>query len=302
MRKFKAVIFLMRLPFLTVSVGSVIVGTAFAWWETHQFNPLLFLWALLGACFLHISTNVANDYFDFRSGNDVSNLNALVPFSGGSRILLEGHISPKEALFISFFFALLGSGIGLFLNFTVKGHIILFIGITALFFIYNYNGYPLQLVNKGWGEIAIFLAWGPLMVLGAYYVQAEGFPSFWPLVVSFPPGIMTTLVLLINEFADRDSDFLTGRKTWVIMFGYKKSLILYLALALVCYLVVAVGIVGGGWPLWSLLVILTLPLPFLAYKSGKRNLGDWKRFLPSVKSTVLMNFSFSVILGISFLT
>ncbi len=300
MKKSKAILLLLRLPFLTVTTGAVFVGTAFAWWETGQFNIMLFLLTFVGACFFHISCNVANDYFDFKSGNDALNRNALVPFSGGSRMVLDGFVRPEEALGISILFAILGSAIGLYLNSVLKGNIILFIGLAALFLVFSYNGFPARLVNKGVGEIAIFLAWGPLMVLGAYYVQAESISSPWVLIVAFPSGILTTLVLLINEFADKDADFSTGRKTWVILFGFKKSLLIYLFMALSCYLLVLGGVLLGGWPIWSLLVIVTLPLPFIAYKVGMRNLDNWPGFFPAVKNTILMNFTFLVILSISF--
>lgn len=291
---------LLRLPFLTVTAGAVFVGTSFAVWQAGQFNIIFFLLTLLGAIALHIACNVANDYFDFKSGNDASNKSGLVPFSGGSRMILAGFVKPGEALAVSLSFALVGSAIGLYLNAALKGDFILFIGIAALFFVYGYNGFPVRLVNIGWGEIAIFLAWGPLMVLGAYYVQAGSLPSFWTLIVAIPSGVLTTLVLLINEFADREADLATGRKTWVILFGFKKSLLIYLVLALSCYALVIAGVVFGGWPLWSLLVLVTFPLPFMSYTIGMRNLENWPRFLPAVKNTILMNFVFLVILSVSF--
>lgn len=291
---------LLRLPFLTVTAGAVFLGTAFAWWQTGRFSLALFFLTFAGACFLHIACNVANDYFDFKSGNDARNVNALVPFSGGSRMVLDGFVKPGEALAVSIVFACLGSAIGLYLNAVLEGNIILFIGLAALFFVFSYNGVPIRLVNRGVGEIAIFLAWGPLMVTGAYYVQADSFSSFWPLIAAIPSGILTTLVLLINEFADRESDLSTGRKTWVILFGFKKSFLVYLSLALSCYVLVLIGVLFGGWPLWSFVVLITLPLPFQAFKKGMRNLENWSGFLPAVKATILMNFVFLVILSISF--
>jgi 1,4-dihydroxy-2-naphthoate octaprenyltransferase len=300
MKKSKAITMLLRLPFLTVTIGAVLLGSAFATWSTGRFHPFYFFLTLLGACFFHIATNVANDYFDFKSGADAANISGTVPFSGGSRMLLEGFVSPNEALIVSLSFAVAGSAIGLHLNFVSEGNVILIIGILALFFVYSYNGFPFKLVNKGLGEIAIFLAWGPLIVLGSYYVQAGSFQSYWPLVVSVPSGIMTTLVLLINEFADRDADRSVGRKTWVIMFGFTKSLHIYLFLALSCYTIVGLGILFGGWPLWSLLVMITLPFSFMAFKAAKKNLENWQEFLAAVKATILMNFVFLVILSVSF--
>lgn len=300
MSKTKSIVLLLRLPFLTVTFGAVFAGTAFAWWDAQRFDLVLFLLTLLGASFYHIACNVANDYFDFKSGNDAYNKNAIAPFSGGSRMILDDFVKPGEALTVSILFAVLGSAIGLYLNWVSEGNVVLLIGLAALLFVYGYNGFPVRLVNKGLGEIAIFLAWGPLMVVGAYYVQAESLSSLWPLLVAFPSGILTTLVLLINEFADKEADDMTGRKTWVILFGFRTCLIIYFLLALSCYLVVLGGILFGGWPLWSLLVLISLPLPFMAFNVAQKNLDNWPAFLPAVKTTILMNFVFLVILSISF--
>jgi 1,4-dihydroxy-2-naphthoate octaprenyltransferase len=301
MKKPKAILLLLRLPFLTVTIGAVFVGTAFAWWHQDEFNLIRFLLVLLGSCFFHIACNVANDYFDFRSGNDALNKNAITPFSGGSRMVLDGFVQPKEALAVSLVFAVLGSAIGIYLNAVSTGNFVLIIGIAALCLIYGYNGFPLRLVNKGLGEIAIFLAWGPFIVGGSYYVQTQNIPSFWPWVVAIPSGVLTTLVLLINEFADKEADESTGRKTWVILFGYKTSLMLYLFLAICCYAVVLAGVIFGNWPILSLLVFITFPMPIFSFRNGWRNLGRWSDFFPAIKTTILMNFLFLVILSVSYL-
>jgi 1,4-dihydroxy-2-naphthoate octaprenyltransferase len=101
MKKSQAIMTLLRLPFMTVTIGAVLVGTSFATWSTGRFHLGHFILTLLGACFFHIATNVANDYFDFKSGNDAANTSGTAPFSGGSRMLLEGFISPNEALAVS---------------------------------------------------------------------------------------------------------------------------------------------------------------------------------------------------------
>ena len=301
MKKSKAILLLLRLPFLTVTIGAVFVGTAFARWHQNEFDLLRFLLVLFGSCFFHIACNVANDYFDFKSGNDALNKNAITPFSGGSRMVLDGFVQPKEAMTVSIVFAVLGSAIGIYLNAISSGNFVLFIGIAALFLVYGYNGFPLRLVNKGLGEIAIFFAWGPFIVLGSYYVQAQDISSFWPWIVAIPSGMLTTLVLLINEFADKEADEATGRKTWVILFGFKASLLFYLFLSLSCYAVVLIGVFFGDWPLLSLLVFITFPMPILSFRIGWQNIGKWAEFFPAVKNTILMNFLFLVILSGSYL-
>jgi len=298
MEKGKAIMILLRLPFLTVTIGAVLLGSFYAYWENGSFNLFHFVLTILGAAFMHIATNVANDYFDFKSGNDAANISGMAPFSGGSRMVLEGFVSPRTALAVSLLFACLGAGSGLYLNFIHPGNVVLYIGIAGMFFVFAYNGVPLRLVNIGLGEIAIFLAWGPLMVLGAYYVQAGGISSIWPLIISLPSGLLTTMVLLINEFADKDADASVGRRTWVILLGNRGGLILYLIMALSCYFFVAAGVILQKLPIFSLLVFLTIGLPFTAYKTAKKNLQDWKAFMPAVKTTVMLNTAFLTILSV----
>jgi len=300
MSQAKAIVQLLRLPFLTVTFGAVLLGSTFAYFESGRFHVLHFALALLGACFFHIATNVANDYFDYRSGNDAANQSGTSPFSGGSRMVVEGKVSARRALAVSAIFAALGSVIGLYLNFATPGNWVLWIGAAGLILVYSYNGFPLRLVNIGLGEVAIFLAWGPLMVTGAYYVQAQNFSSWWPLVVSIPSGVLTTLVLLINEFADKEADSSTGRRTWVILFGSRAALNIYLLLAYLCFVVVLAGVWLDRFPLWSFLVVVTLLMPLQAYRIGRKNLGDWGMFMGSVKTTILFNLVFLVLLSVSF--
>ncbi|MCP2521108.1 prenyltransferase, partial [SCandidatus Aminicenantes bacterium Aminicenantia_JdfR_composite] len=278
MSKGKAIFLLLRVPFLTVTIASIFLGATFALFETKHFNIGLFFLTLIGASFLHLACNVANDYFDYKSGNDILNKSETQPFSGGSRMILDGFVKPNEALVISFILAILGSGIGLYLNYITKGNVILLVGIIGLLLVYGYNSPPLNLVYKGLGELGIFLAWGPLMVIGSYYVQAQKL-SPWVLIVSIPPGILTTLVLLINEFADEEADRGVGRKTFVIIFGRKKALNIYFSLLSLCYLIVIIGVISKAFPILSLIVFLTFPLSWLSYKLAQKSLGKWKEFL-----------------------
>ena len=300
MNKAKAVVLLMRLPFLTVTLGGVALGTAFARWETGAWDPLVAGLALLGAGLIHAATNVVNDYYDFKSGTDAANRSGTSPFSGGSGMVLRGHVAPGLALAVSMVLAGAGSGIGLYLTLAKKAVALPLIGLIGLVLVFSYNGWPLRLVNKGLGELAIFLGWGPIVVLGAYYVQTRAFVSAGILGPCYLSGVMTTLVLLINEFADRDADAAAGRKTFVTLYGYEGGLTIYLVLSLSCYAVVVAGVAVMRWPPASLAVLATLPLPFQAVRLGRSSLGHWGRFLGAVKATILMNLLFLCILAVSF--
>ena len=277
---------LMRLPFLTVTIGGVLIGTAYAYWKTGSIDFLRFFLALLAASFIHAATNVVNDFFDYISGNDPANVKAISPFSGGSRKIVTGEVKPKEALLFSIILTLAGAAIGLYLNFTVKGNLVLYIGIMGIFLVFSYNGIFPRFVYIGLGEFVIFLAWGPLMVAGAYAVQTGKITPdlFW---VSFLPGILTSLILIINEFADEEADRKVGRRTWVILFGRARTMDLYLFFMLLAYGLTFCAILLKKLPKFSAIVVAALILGVKAYSHGKTKVNsEPAEFLPAVLNTI----------------
>ena len=79
----------MRLPFLTATTFSALLGPAVAYNLTGRFNLLYFVLAFVGAALANIGTNLANDYFDHTSRDDWVN-KTPTQFSGGSRYIQEG--------------------------------------------------------------------------------------------------------------------------------------------------------------------------------------------------------------------
>ena len=90
-----AALVVLRAPFLSASIFPVAV--AGAWYSATSesaFPWLNFTLALLGVVFLHLSANVFNDYYDGLSGADDANNDYFLPFSGGSRSVELGLITP----------------------------------------------------------------------------------------------------------------------------------------------------------------------------------------------------------------
>ncbi|MFQ5884998.1 MAG: prenyltransferase, partial [Thermoplasmata archaeon] len=84
-----------RAPFLTASILPVLVGTAIAYARFGIFYWDIFLLALVGGVCLQIGANVANDYFDYKSGTDNINVEYTRPFTGGSRMIQQGLMTPR---------------------------------------------------------------------------------------------------------------------------------------------------------------------------------------------------------------
>lgn len=81
------------------------------------FDPLLYVLTLLGVSLIHFGLNATNDVFDFKLGADKVNLTPT-PFSGGSRVLVEGLITERGMKLLFSLCYLTGIGVGLYLAFT----------------------------------------------------------------------------------------------------------------------------------------------------------------------------------------
>ena len=96
-----------------------------------------FILTLLGAVSLHLGTNIINDYFDHKSGNDEANNEFVRPFSGGSRMIQLGLLTPLEVLTAAIIFFAVGIFIGLYLTFKCGLPVLILglIGVISGFFI-----------------------------------------------------------------------------------------------------------------------------------------------------------------------
>jgi 1,4-dihydroxy-2-naphthoate octaprenyltransferase len=180
-----------RLPFLTATIVPILLGALIAradgfssWW--------LFLLAFVGGCAIHLGLNVANDVSDATSGADNANVNPTM-FSGGSRMIQYGMVSLSTMRTVSIACYAVGIGIGLYLTAT-RGIELLWIGIAGVFLSIFYTAPPFKLVHRGLGEVAVALGFGPIMVLGTYFVIAQRF-TFEAFYASLPVALLIMLVL-----------------------------------------------------------------------------------------------------------
>jgi len=254
-----------------------------------------FLLTLLGGIFIHAGLDLANDYFDHTSGVDEINVYHN-PFSGGSRAIQDGLLSPTQVLWGSIICFSIGASIGIFLDFALPGHTLLIIGLVGIFLAYFYSASPIRIGYTSLGEIACGLGFGPVMALGSYYVQA-GRLNWQPLWASLPVGILIASVLYINEFPDYEADKQASKKTLVVILGKKKAIRFYPALLLLSYLIIAVGVIGRIFPLFALISFLTLPFAFRAIRVARENYDKIFELLPANAATIALHLSLGLLLS-----
>ncbi len=288
-----------RIPFATATIIPVALGSIIAWHDTDKFMWIRFWLAMLGALLIHIGTNLANDYFDHLSGCDKANPNPT-PFSGGSRVIQQGLIAPNDILHVSLVSFILGSAIGLYLNYLCGTNIILILGIIGIFLGFFYTAKPFRIGYGSFGELTVGIGFGPLMVLGAYYVQAQNLP-FKVFLISIPLGLLIALVLFINEFPDYQADKSVGKRTLVVVLGKKNAVILYHVLLAAAYLTIIVLIIFKFLPFVSLISLLGLPLALRAFVISKKNFNKIYELLPANASTIGLHFIIGLLLCIGFI-
>lgn len=283
-----------RIPFFTATIIPVTLGSIIAWHDTDNFIWGRFWLAMLGALFIHSGTNLANDYFDHISGCDALNPNPT-PFSGGSRVIQKGLMSPKEILCAALFLFIVGSGIGLYLNYLCGKNVILVLGIIGVFLGFFYSARPFRIGYGSFGELAVGVGFGPLMVLGSYYVQAQSLP-FKVFLISIPVGILIALVLFINEFPDCLSDKAAGKRTQVVALGKKKAVILYHSLLVSVYLFITFLVVFKFLPVMCLITLLSVPLAIKAIIVSRKNFDKIYELLPANASTIGLHSLIGILL------
>jgi 1,4-dihydroxy-2-naphthoate octaprenyltransferase len=203
----KAWILAARPKTLSASVVPVLVGTALA----RSIHWPAFLYALLGAIFIQIGTNLVNDALDFKRGADTADR------LGPLRVTQAGLLTARTVMtgaIVCFAIAAL-CGIPLILR---AGWPLLAIGVTSIVAAYAYTGGPYPLAYHGLGELFVLIFFGFVAVGGSYYVQTLTFDVRTPLA-GFAVGCLAVALLAINNLRDVQSDRASNKKTLVVRFG-----------------------------------------------------------------------------------
>ena len=269
---------------ISISVGGALAAI------DGDFSWGLFLLALISGVFLHAATNLINDYYDVKSGVDTREVSTA---QYRPHPLLEGKLEPRKVLVASLILYAMATAIGLGLV-AARGLPILWIGLIGTFASLTYTAPPLKYKYSALGEISVFLMWGPLMVLGSYFVQRQSL-SVSALLISLPFGVLVALVLLANNLRDVNHDSEKGILTIPIAIGQRNGLRLYFALVLLAYLGIVAMSLMGPLHLWSLIVLVSLPLAVKLL----RQMMQQKVPIDADAQTAQLDTAFGVLLVIS---
>lgn len=251
-----------RLHFVPTSIFPALLGSVIAWAGSREFNFPFFVMVIIGVTVHHIGLNLIDDVFDYLHAVDNSHGKEKNPYTGGSGVLTEKILPVGHVLTASIICYLIAIIIAIYLTISVGWPVLMFAAI-GLFSSVFYTAPPIRYGYRGFGELSLLINFGPIICLGAFYVQTR--TTAWePFIVSLVPGFLMWSMIVINEIPDYEEDRRAGKLNLVARFGRKAGVIFYVA-GLIC----AYGtmLLSASLRITSFSVLLGLLTIPIAYKS-----------------------------------
>ena len=224
------------------------------------------LLCLFGICFAHLGTNVLDDYFDYKTLIKQVNFDKKEYLKNTQktkcRYIIAGIISEKEVFALACMYFTIAAFIGLFFFFNCGKPVLYFAlagGVIAV--LYSF------LSRIRMSEIAVGLAYGPILFGGVYYVMSKTL-SWEVFILSIPTMIMTIILLYIHTVMDFDFDLKEGHLTLANYFDSQLDSLKVLKIFLILAYISLIGICIFDISDWQVfLTYLTIPLSIDLFRS-----------------------------------
>lgn len=276
--------FAMRPQFLTVTFGAALIGLAAPVAGGISLDPPKAFVSVLFALVAHGGVNVLNDYFDELNGTDAINTDRVFPFTGGSRFIQNGVLTPRETLLFGTVLMGLVVVAGLWLM-RVSNPRLFWIGAAGILIGWAYSAPPLKLNSRGLGELCVAAGFA-LIVIGIDFVQRGAFSAL-PVMAAIPYSLLVTAILYINQFPDYRADKAAGKDHWVVRLGPERASWGYPAITGLAYGFLLLQVMLGNLPAWCLVALTTAPLSAMACRALLRNAAQPKKLVGAIKSTIV---------------
>lgn len=303
MKKKPGIAKMIRAHFLSSIIAPIILGTLLAVHLNGKIEVLNFLIVLVIGVGLHVATNVYNDIFDTIQGTDKVNVHRNES-SGGSGVLLDN----PELMGKMFLLARIGLIVALFGTIALMPLIdkmlwpyLWGLYLLSAFFSKYYTAPPFKLAYRGWGEVSVWLAFGPMAILIATVSQNLGLhPLIWLLMPV--TGLSTSSILLAGQMIDLDADRLGGKHGVASRMGTRFTSILYLLVhfgLIANVILLFIFFPGNSW----LFLFALIPYIFLFPKAAGiilKNHNNPDIIKQGAKLTVIIHVAFSFLLIVGF--
>ncbi len=271
--------------FLFAGIFPYLLGQAAAFNTRKSFNWRNFYWGFLGIFLVLTGVELFNEYFDAQTGGD--------------RVFnLEKPPIPRYFYLLGLLAFALAFFIGLYLACSAGWRILLFsfLGFLGAYF---YVGPPFRWAYRGLGEIVIALSYGPLMVLGSYYLQAKTIEII-PFCVSLFCGLTIFCLAILNEIPDYYQDRLVGKKNLVVRMGKQKAVKLLKLCFGVIFLFLALGLILSKIPLFAIVSFLLLPWLSKSLSTAENNYENPEMLRSAINANVTIYLAMALSLSIGY--
>jgi 1,4-dihydroxy-2-naphthoate octaprenyltransferase len=267
------------------AIAPVLAGTGAAasidgavWWKA--------VLALLVSLALIIGVNYANDYSDGIRGTDDERVGPLRLV--GSKLASAAAVKNAAILSLA-----VGAVFGLVLVVLTAWWLIL-IGAACLAGAWFYTGGSKPYGYNGFGEIAVFVFFGLIGVLGTEFVQAERI-DWAGVVLAVAVGAFSSAVLVANNLRDIPTDTESGKVTLAVKLGDPRTRTLHLAMLAIPF--VATVILVARTP-WALVGLLAVPLAVRANAPVRSGRGGLE-LIPALRDSGLALLVWSAVTALA---
>ena len=243
---------------MLILLGSLVLSGGIRGWAVP------YCLAFLVALFAQISSNLANDYFDYLGEKDTDSR------VGFERLLSSGSVTPREMLTALIVSASVTALCGVAFAY-LEGWWILLVGLAVLLAMVGYSAGPFPLSHHGLGDLAVVLFYGLIPILVPYYVLG-GAPTISLFLFALGIGIWEANILVCNNYRDYAEDLRSGKRTLVVRLGEKSGPWLYALNSLLSFLCFGAGFVLLKPPTWTYgwLALLALGMGALTLQVARK--------------------------------
>jgi len=266
------------------STVPMFVAAAYAYGKTGEFDLFWFVVSVIGIYLIEIGKNAVNEFVDYKSGVDTFvTPDKRTPFSGGKKTIVEGKLTVEETIIIALVTILVSCAIGLAIVIFREPRVFI-VGLAGVLIAVFYSLPPFKLSYRGFGEIAVGITFGPLIVIGMYLVMTHHV-SIDVLLVSLPIGFLITNVLWINQYPDYEADLKGHKYNLLVRIGKQKGVIVYAALYVAAYLSLALIALVTKNPIW-IVTFITIPLAVRSVNVARKYYDEIPKLVKANADTI----------------
>jgi 1,4-dihydroxy-2-naphthoate polyprenyltransferase len=288
-----------RLHFVPTSILPALLGSLIAWATYGEFDAWYFILVIAGVTVHHMGLNMIDDVFDYLHAVDRSHDKGKNPYTGGSGVLTGGLLSTSQVLTAAIFCYSMGVVIMVYMTLMMGWPVLVFAAV-GIFSSVFYTVPPVRYGYRGFGELSLLINFGPVICLGAFYVQT-GSIAWEPFVVSLVPGFLMWSMIVINEIPDYEEDRRAGKLNLVARFGRKSGVALYVAGLICAYAVMLLSASFGIAPFGVLFGLLTLPAAYDSFRMLKKHYTDRMKMAPANLAIIKVHALTLILLIIGYL-